>query len=422
MTRTSRLLVALAVVCATAPATVRAQGRLTAPSPSDPQVRVDDDGVWIKSADSRRMLRLFFYMHVDGKLFLSDSADQASNMMAIKRARLLVAMNLNPWVGFYLLQDFDKDGKVELQDAYAEFGLGPAWWIRAGKMTPPVGQERWSLNSDQFFPERSIGSQVSGDRDVGVMLTRESKFWEASAGVYNGGPDNITNEGETNDAKDFAYRVIWRPVVIGSGKSLQGIGLGINGTTGVERGLTGNTQLPQFKTPGGATWFTFRESGGALLAGQRVRTGVFGYAHVAQAGATVEWMQDRSDLKIGTKTGAIPMTGWTAMADWVLTGENSTMFGVTPAHQFDPDKGDWGAVQAVIRASQVSVGDEAFPTFADSATAGRRATAIGADANWFITRNTKFQLSAERTTFAAGSAHGNRRTEDYGVVRFQFFF
>lgn len=401
-----------------------AQGRLTAPDTAGPEVRTEDSGIWFRSADGKRGARIGGYMALDARFFMSDSGDQQSNAFAVRRARLILDFNINPWFAVQLLPDFDKDGKVELQDAYADIGFGSRWWMRVGKMTPPMGQERWTLNSDQFFPERSLGSLITPDRDVGVMLTGEMYrgHVETAFGMFNGGPDNVTNEGETNDSKDVALRVTWRPMIRGKGKSAQGWGIGFNGTTGLEHGLTGNTQLPSFKTPGGLTWFAYKEAAGALADGRRDRAGWFGYLHLGSFGGNAEWTHEGADVRLGTTRARVTTEAWSLLGAWVLTGEPSTQVGITPAHPFDPDKGDWGALQLVARASAATIGRNAFVTMASATTAARSASALAADVNWYFTRNTKLQGTVEHTTFASGAISGDRRAEDYGLLRLQLFF
>ena len=401
-----------------------AQGRIAPPDSVGPEVRTEDSGIWFRSADGKRGARIGGYLDIDTRFFMSDSGDAQSNMFAIRRARLILDFNINPWFAVQLLPDFDKDGKVELQDAYADIGFGSRWWMRVGKMTPPMGQERWTLNSDQFFPERSLGSLVTPDRDVGVMLTGEMMrgHVETAFGVFNGGPDNVTNEGETNDSKDVAVRVTWRPLIRGKGKLAQGWGIGFNGTTGLEHGLTGNSQLPSYKTPGGLTWFAYKESTGALADGRRDRAGWFGYVHLGAFGANAEWTHEGADVRLGATHTRVASDGWSAVGDWVVTGEPSSQAGITPARAFDPEKGAWGAVQIVARVSAVTIGPAAFPAVASSTTAARRASALSAGANWYFTRNTKLQASLEHTTFELGALTGDRRAEDYGLLRLQLFF
>ena len=65
------------------------------------------------------------------------------------------------------------------------------WWLRIGKQKVPFGWERTIGISEQFLPERSISSQLTSNRDEGVLVTGEfgDGLWESSIGAFNGVPD-----------------------------------------------------------------------------------------------------------------------------------------------------------------------------------------------------------------------------------------
>jgi phosphate-selective porin len=72
----------------------------------------------------------------------------------------------------------------------------------------------------------------------------------------------------------------------------------------------------------------------------------------------------------------------------------------------------------------VSIGDAAFPVFADRATAPHEATEAAIGLNWFLQRQTKIQTAYEMIRFRGGSAlgAGDRPTERYATVRLQVMF
>ena len=109
--------------------------------------------------------------------------------------------------------------------------------MRVGKFKPPVDLERLQSASDIVFAERALATNLAPNRDIGLQLSGEISggvlAWQA--GVFNGVPDLGNGDGDVSDAKDFAGRVFIQPFKTGS---LAGLGVGIAGTTGIERGTT----------------------------------------------------------------------------------------------------------------------------------------------------------------------------------------
>ena len=111
-----------------------------------------------------------------------------------------------------------------LEDAYIEIrDWLPHHTVLIGQMKPPSGVEAWTDNGELDFVERSLVGQVSDVRDIGVMVhgawfCERLQYW---AGVFNG-PDGTTlsdtenvtgaNRVDDNNDKDFAWRVLARPV------------------------------------------------------------------------------------------------------------------------------------------------------------------------------------------------------------------
>jgi phosphate-selective porin OprO/OprP len=433
MTFTTRALAALAsgvVALASglsAPVSaLAAQARTAPPSKDSAQIVYDDEGLRIHSADGKKQLKVRAYFVAEYHASLGDTSDAISNALMMKRSRLILDAHLNPRILARVMFDAGPpSGTSPLQDAYAEVGLWGSWWVRAGKQKTPVGLERYMSISAQLLPDRSIASGLNGSRDVGILLTGDlTKQLELSLGVFNGVPDGSgTQDSDPNDDKDLTYRLWWKPLRTKVNGVEQGFGLAYNGSTGMEKSpSTAGARLPALKTIAGSTWFSYLESGGVRAYGRHTRNGVFSYFHRGPFGAFAEWASNSQDVLRAPTPATIGTSGWVANAQWNITGELSAQEGVLPATAFDPDNGKWGAWQVGVRAAQVKVGDEAFPTFSNPAVAARGALEIGAGVNWYITRQTKMQLAYEHITFDGGAVSGNRKPERYVQVRWQAYF
>lgn len=418
--------VALASGLSTPVSPLVAQARNAPPVKDSTPVAYDDDGLRIHSADGKKQLKIRAYFVAEYHAALSDTSDAITNALMMKRSRLILDGHLNPRVMARVMFDAGPPSSTSpLQDAYAEVGLWGSWWVRAGKQKTPVGLERYMAISAQLLPDRSIASGLNGSRDVGLLFTGDlARNLELSLGVFNGVPDGSgSQDGDPNDAKDFTYRLWWKPVRRTVGKVEQGFGLAFNGSTGIERSPSATgTRLPSLKTIAGQTWFSYLESSGVRAAGRHTRSGAFAHFHAGPFGAFAEWAGNSQVVSRAGSTATISSGGWVANAQYTLTGELSAQEGVAPAAGFDPDNGRWGAWQIGVRAAQVKIGDEAFPTFASPTSAARQALEFGGALNWYVTRQTKMQLAYEHIMFDGGVAGGDRKAERYLQLRWQAYF
>lgn len=120
-----------------------------------------------------------------------------------------------------------------LQDAYINFHNDPSnpgdfdWHhdLQVGQFVPAFGEEGLRNNGQLDFIERSFVGLLGNDRDLGAQLhgswiNDRVQYW---GGVFNGAGDfhqsngqnnnrSGANRSDTNDAKDFALRMLVRPV------------------------------------------------------------------------------------------------------------------------------------------------------------------------------------------------------------------
>ncbi|HXT39628.1 MAG TPA: porin, partial [Candidatus Angelobacter sp.] len=128
-------------------------------------------------------------------------------------------------------------------------------------------------------------------------------------------------------------------------------------------------------------------------------------------------------------TAPLRTTAWQITASWVLTGEDASFKGVSPARAFDPSIGHWGAIQLVARYAQLNIDPAAFPMFADSTASARSADAWSIGVDWSLNRSVRLMTSFSRTTFSGGGGTGTtapaiitRQPENVLFTRVQLAF
>lgn len=380
------------------------------------------DGFSLKSADGKFGLKLRGLIQADARFFPGDDANAAVNTFFIRRARPILDVTIGKLLEARLQPDFGQ-GQALLYDAYADVKLDPKLVIRAGKFKPPLGLERLQSAGDIVFAERALATNLVPNRDVGLQLSgetaRSTVAWQA--GVFNGTPDLGNLDGDVSDAKDFAARVFVRPFRFGA---LKGLGVGVAGSTGIERGTITAPALAGYRTPGQATFFRYRGDATApntvVADGTRSRLVPQAYFYSGPLGILGEYAFSWQEVRRVDDRITLEHQAWQVTGSYFLTGEQASYRSATPKHVFDPSAGEWGALELAARYSQISVDDASFPLYANPASAASKARAWGVGLNWYFARAMKLVLDYERTTFDGGAATGDRPAENFVVSRIQY--
>ncbi|HUR95841.1 MAG TPA: porin [Gemmatimonadales bacterium] len=384
------------------------------------------DGFSIKSADGKYAVRLKGLVQADGRFFLSDSAFPVTNNFFIRRARPILEATVGKYLEFRVQPDFAQ-GTTVLFDAYTDVKVSPAFAVRVGKFKPPVGLERLQSAGDIVFAERALATNLVPNRDVGLQLSGDidsgSVAWQA--GVFNGVPDLGNGDGDVSDAKDFAVRVFLQPFKQGT---LSGLGVGISGSTGLERGTTAAPALASYRTPGQQTWFRYATSTttpttNVFADGRRTRIVPQAYFFTGPLGLQGEYVQSSQEVKrLDVEALKLTHTAWQATGSYFLTGEKNSWKAVSPKKSFDPKAGTFGAVELAARYSELSMDDATFPAFANPASTPTKAKAWAVGLNWYLAKAIKLMVDYEHTTFSGGTAAGDREAESFVVTRVQHSF
>jgi len=428
MFRTIRPFACLVCLSAAAATSLTAQLRLRFDSVAATVVYSPSLGLEIRTPDARHAFRIRSWMHADYKGTMDDPSNTAISSLTLRRARLILDAQIVPGLIVRLSPDFGTR-TVQLEDAFADISVSRSTWLRAGRHRVPFGAERERLITEQVLPERSLGSQLTGNRDVGVTVNAEYRGGRIGyvVGVMNGVPDGGSASVDANDAKDVVVRLSVMPRLRLVRGAQQGVRLTAGMMRGVETGTATDVQLPTYSTSSGVPFFRYAAadvSGAAVIAdGRRTRLGAALSVHEGRFGLLSEALRVQQRVRRDAATADVRTEAWSASAMLSLTGEPSAANGLTPARAFDASRRAWGAVQAVVRASRVTADRGAFPLFAPAATASRQATAWGAGVNWFLTRVTKVQIAYEVTTFDGGAAANADRPTDHTLwVRSQLMF
>jgi phosphate-selective porin OprO/OprP len=401
----------------------------TAAAPATPKITATDKGVTIASADGANSLKIRGLVQLDSRLFFNDGGGIANNSFVLRRARLIAEGTFLKNYSFQLVPEFG-GSSVSIVDANFTVALTPAAQLRFGKFKVPVGLELLQSDSWTFFNERSIATNLVPNRDLGVQLSGDlfGGRLNYAAGVFNGLPDGgSTSNSDFDNDKDVAGRLFATPFRNEAGSPLQGLSFGLGGSVGRQKSASGRASA--YRTDGQQTFFAWNS--GVVADGSVWRLSPQADYRFGSLGAQAEYVLSTVNLR-PSATGArteLRNRGWQLSAGYVLTGEDSSFNGVTPATNFDWSAGTWGAFELAARYASLKIDDAAFPAFASPASSADEATSWSVGLNWYLTRVVRFSFDYYDTHFGFSplapvvpSTQILRQDEKALITRFQLSF
>jgi phosphate-selective porin OprO and OprP len=403
---------------------------------SAPQVRATGTRFSIGTPDGSSFVRLRGVLHVDGRHFEGDGTPATSNTWLLRRVRPVIEGTFANFVDFRFTPDFAQ-GRTVIQDAYITARLQPWAAVTVGKFKVPIGLERIQSAQDLRFIERGYPTALVPNRDLGVQLGGElggglfSYNLSYTNGVVDGSSteNNATVDGESDSKGDVSARVFFQPFLNSDTFALRGFGFGLGATYVDSTGSAANTLLPAYRTPGQATFFTYRATtaaagttpavNGTFADGERLRLAPQFYYYYNSIGVLGEYTQVSQDVSrtVGTVTrsDSLDHKAWQLQLSWLLSGEEQTFRSPNPASPFQVGNPGWGAWEIVARVQELSIDEAAFAegaaSFANPATSAQKARSAGLGLNWYLNQNVKWQLDYDLTRFDGGAATGDRPDE-----------
>lgn len=382
------------------------------------QVTAGKEGFQIKSGDGKFWLKIRGLVQADGRFFIDLPQNLGNNTFVARRVRPIIEAQIFDRFGFRIVPDFG-NGSVVLQDAYADIRFLPEIKLRGGKFKEPVGLERLQSANNLLFVERALPTSLVPNRDVGFQLYGDiaGGLFSYAVGAFNGVFDGGVNDVDNNDGKDVAGRLFVR---------IKGLGFGVAGTFGKQKGSVSSPNLPNFKTAGQQTFFKYINDtttpNVTVASGKVFRFSPQASYYWGRFGFLGEYVRSSQEVTNTSGTALLNHQAWQTAASFLLTGDKASPKGVRPKNPIKPSEGKWGAVELAGRYNELRVDSDTFPNFADPAASASHARAFGFGVNWYLNDNVKVVADYEHTLFAGGAKTGNRPSEKVVQTRLEVAF
>jgi phosphate-selective porin OprO/OprP len=388
-------------------ARVVAAGEKSGAAQDTPKITLNDRGITLASADGDSALRLRALVQADSRWFSDAPASPGNEGFLLRRARIIFEGRFGRLFQYQIVPEYGGSG-VYLLDGNINLAFAPGLQVKFGKFKAPVGLELLQSDSWAFFPERSLATNLVPNRDIGAQLGGElfGRTIEYQLAVLNGigeGRSNQTNA-EFDRGKDFVARVFARPFRNRRDSFLQGLGIGIAGSAGRQKGELG--RAAGYRTDAQQTLFSYRSN----IVVNNVRQTVIQDGSTWRCtpqlsyyngpfGLLGEYVVSTVNLRAaaGQPSREITSKAWQVAAGCVVTGEKSSFNGVTPKNPFNLEKGTWGALELAARFDRLDIDNDAFPALADPDASATAASSWTLGANWYLTRAFRFSLNYIQT-------------------------
>ncbi len=405
---------------------------------AQPLATIDDKGFTIRSADTNFTMRIHGVFQGDGRFYFDHAAGAANDTFLARRVRPIFDGTVYRLFDYRLMLDFGSGLNSAaanvgfVQDAYVNMNIDPAFQIRVGKDKVPLSLERLQSDVDLGLPERGFPSVIAPNRDTGIQFRGEpwgGKF-EYQLGVFNGLSDGGSGDFETTDSgKDVVARVFFQPFRDQRAKWLKGIGLGVGGSYGDQRGAvrsyvsTGQQTIFSYLNGNGSTPLTPQVTAG----GEHWRVEPQAWYYWGSLGILGEYIVSDQKLQRTAGTSVLQTRadnrGWQIQGSWFFTGEENTFRTVNPLRPFTLGDGGWGALQAVARINQLTLDNQLFPVFANPDTSVSKASEWSVGINWYLNRLVRVSADYSQTHYEGGAKNpATAKDEKVLISRVQLSF
>ena len=372
-----------------------------APDKTKPPIAFRRDGMWLSTHDGATHLQIHGYAQADDRMFSDTIHGEELDTFLFRRIRPLFEGTLFNSVDFRFMPDFGQNNP-QIQEAFLEFKSVKFAKLRVGKFKEPIGLEVLRSDRDLTFAERSLASDLVPLRYIGAQLSGSvlSDSISYAAGYFNGSSDGsngvFTQWAHGNEA---AARLFFHPFATTGVSALHQFGVGAGGSAGHQNGT-----IPGLKTMGQTTLFKYSSS--VIANGQHNRLSPQAYYYAGPFGLLGEYVISSQDVLNKKLTQRVRNEAWQVAGSVMLTGEKNAYSGVSPRNATEHARGfrRVGAFELAVRYSQLRIDGDAFPHFANPATAAQSAKEQAIGLNWYLNRYIKLETDYEHTGFRMASS------------------
>ena len=394
------------------------------------------NGFELYTADEEFTMQIHNLTQFDARTFGTSGQGESKDTFFFPREWLIFQGKLTKPIDYYLSFAFGNNA-VNLLDVYLNWHvIDDQLQLKIGRYKTPFTYEFFALPVQGLVdPERSLFFNNYGlNRDSGVMAlgTTLEKRMDYAVGIFNGVRNGYL---DTNNAKDLAAFLNFRPFVNNEDSVFQYLNFGGSTNIGQQNDLIANPQTFRTQVPDtvinvnhlGVPFMTFapniRDYGPKSL--WAAHTALY-YQSLSFISEYEAGFQDYARSN-STVTINVPIQSYYVQAGYFLTGETVTGRGsVQPLRNFDIREGlrGTGAWEMFTRMNQLHMGDS-FLSLGDGRPWTNTVRTYSLGTNWYWNQNVKFVFEWQHSWYGNEVTTGPNMTaknNDAFLFRTQFYF
>ena len=363
-----------------------------------PVVKEKDGAFTLESANGRNSISLTGRMHLDYRdidTYVNGSGSDRdtasfSDQFELRRARLGVKGKFANDFKYEVVGNLP--GTATIDVAFLDWAKYDAAQFRVGKFKQPFGLEQLTSSNNIGTMERSYVDQTVPGKKLGVQIMGSPKagFTYALSAFQNNDTELGMDDG--SKASGAARTTLNFAEIMGNKEMIMHVGLsGLDSTYAITPSSSSQTDVAPSTTTR-ATISSFRSSGRGLNNAFRGQVGGV-LCNTAAYSCATEYTASVENKAYGLEgifaSGPFKLVGEYSAGDykgksvsnnisydtktyyveagWFITGEkyassykNGVFSSFKPNNEFDLDKGNWGAIEALFRAEGFDVEDVAM--------------------------------------------------------------
>ncbi len=365
-------------------------------------------GFQIQSRDAEYRLQIHYESQIEARMWSQADQLPANSGFFLPRQRFFFNGQITKLVEYELAINRGVNN-INLLNAFLNFHLDDRLQLRIGRFFTPLLYDQFAISNYWLLaPERSLfTTNLSLNRQIGAMAWGYllDKQVDYAAGIFNGSRNSFESR---NHGVDFVGYLNVRPFQNAAYWTwAENLNLGASTAYGsqdqapVPMTFRIGAGSPDANIPGIATVPFLVLNPDVVERGERL----LGSVHAAyfHGGLSVigEWQYGYGNYASHAHPTSeqVPFSGFYVMSGYFLTGEQvERRTRVRPLRPLIPLNDDqprgWGAIEPVMRVSQLRLGDEVFAAgFSDPALWSNSAITTELGVNWYWNDYLKFYLT-----------------------------
>lgn len=364
-------------------------------------VKVDKKGLQVSSLDGDFSMKLGGRVHADVSTHLNDgdlaksgslTPAEATSGTEIRRARLELSGTLYDHFKYAIVGDW-AGNSVSMKDLMVTYsGISPLE-ITVGNQKHAMSMEIEESSNDIMFNERSLLSALTTphfDRAIGINVKTKGNDWSLQGGLYG---DAISSSGNGGDeGSGWAVRGTFAP--LNTSTNVVHLGANLGQRSANDNNSLSNSKSPRFRYETTHMSDLYLSDTGTIADFKDITLAIFEGAVMAGPWS-IQGEYGKASISRESSSDA-DFSAWYVQTAWTLTGESRSYKGsdgefkrLTPANNFDPSKGTWGAWELALRYDAIDL--------TDTDVLGGEQDRLTLNLNWYMNPNLRVLFGYSRS-------------------------